>query len=409
MSRLVLKFGGSSVADPGRMHAVAARIEPFVREGNEVVVVVSARGKTTDELLSLAGELRGQDNREMDQLLATGEQQSIALLALALRNRKIPARSFTGLQAGIYADGYHMEGRIRTVQPHHLEKALAEGTVPVVAGFQGINVSGDIITLGRGGSDLSAVALAASLEADACHIYTDVTGVYSADPRLVPEACKLSRVSYGVCMEMAVMGAKVLQARSVEMAAQYDVPVYVASSFDEEEGTWVMREDVNERLVVQAVTQDGNVAKVAVLGVPDVPGIAAKLFGALGQNGIGVEMIIQSVMRGDVNDIAFLVHKAFLGEAIRICRNVARNIEAQGVTFDTEIARISVVGAGIANHPEVPSKMFSILADVGINIDMIASTSQSITCVIPSGQVETAVRALHRHFVEEEAPCASPS
>ncbi|MCF7934954.1 MAG: aspartate kinase [Synergistales bacterium] len=401
MSLLVLKFGGSSVATPERIRAVAERVHAFREQGNQVVVVVSAMGKTTDGLLSLADEVGALDRREMDQLLATGEQQTIALVSLALGKMGMRARSFTGPQAGFRADGYFMEGRVREIRAGQVQQALDEGCIPVVAGFQAQGPRGDVITLGRGGSDLSAIALAAALEAESCRIYTDVPGIYSADPRVVPGAVKLGAVSWEVCLQMAVTGARVLQGRSAELAARYGMPVYVASSFDREEGTWVMREDVHERLVVQAVTHDLNVAKVAVLGVPDVPGVAARLLTELAEESVGVEMIIQSVMRGDVQDMAFLIRKDLLGEAIDVCRAFSKEIEAQGVTFDTEVARISVVGAGIANHPEVPSQMFSLLAEEGINIDMIASSAQSITCVVTSQNVQEAVAALHRHFVEE--------
>ena len=401
MKRMVMKFGGTSVADIGRIQAVAARVLPFVQKGYQVAVVVSAMGKTTDGLLYMAGQLGAPDRREMDQLLATGEQQTIALVAMALRAAGVPSRSYTGQRAGILAEGYHMEGRIQRMQPFLVEEDLEEGVVPVIAGFQAASSKGDVVTLGRGGSDLSAVALACSLEADECHIYTDVEGVFTADPRIVKNARKLKKVSHEICMEMAALGAKVLQARSVEMAFRYGVPVYVASSFTEEEGTWVMQENVNEKLYVHSVTQDTNVAKVAVLGVPDKPGVAAGFFTLLAKNGIAAEMILQSVMRGGMNDIAFLVRKEDLGKAIEVTTEYVEKVGAQGVNFDTEVARISVVGAGIGNHHEVPSQMFSAFADRGINIEMISSTSLSITCVVEAARVEEAVKALHKKFVEE--------
>ena len=401
MKRMVMKFGGTSVADIARIQAVAARVLPFVQKGYQVAVVVSAMGKTTDGLLYMAGQLGAPDRREMDQLLATGEQQTIALVAMALRAAGVPSRSYTGQRAGILAEGYHMEGRIQRMQPFLVEEDLEEGVVPVIAGFQAVSSKGDVVTLGRGGSDLSAVALACSLEADECHIYTDVEGVFTADPRIVQNARKLKKVSHEICMEMAALGAKVLQARSVEMAFRYGVPVYVASSFTEEEGTWVMQENVNEKLYVHSVSQDTNVAKVAVLGVPDKPGVAAGFFTLLAENGIAAEMIIQSVMRGGMNDIAFLVRKEDLGKAIEVTTEYVEKVGAQGVNFDTEVARVSVVGAGIGNHPEVPSQMFSAFAELGINIEMISSTSLSITCVVEAVRVEEAVKALHKKFVEE--------
>lgn len=403
MSRLVLKFGGTSVANPEKVKMVAARVAAYREAGHAVAVVVSAMGKTTDELLRMAGEVSETVNRrEIDQLLATGEQQTIALMALALQGLGLKTRSFTGAQAGFQVRGHHQDGRISRIEPHLVEEAMNAGEIPVVAGFQGIGENGDWITLGRGGSDLSAIALAAALEADGCHIMTDVDGIYTADPRLVPTARKLKKISYDECLEMAVSGARVLQARSVELAARMELPVYVASSFSEEEGSWVMNCDVNEGLVVKAVAHDWEAAKVAILGVSDTPGVAAKVFAALAEKGIGAEMIIQSVMRGQLNDIAFLVKKSLLGEAIEICRELARKMGAQGVTFDTEIARVSVIGAGIANHPEIPSQMFSILAEEGVNIDMIVATSMAITCVVASPQTEKAVRALHDHFIPQE-------
>ncbi|MBL3593229.1 MAG: aspartate kinase [Synergistaceae bacterium] len=403
MAKRVFKFGGSSVATADKIRAVARKVAAYVRQGDSIVVVVSAMGKTTDGLIRLAMEVAPSLNRrEMDQLLATGEQQTIALLALALEGEGIRSRSFTGSQAGFLVEGHYSEGRIRRMEPQLVERSLAAGEVAVVAGFQGALPNGDTITLGRGGSDLSAIALAASLEADSCHIYTDVDGIYSADPRVVPEARKLDHISYQECLEMAVAGSKVLQSRSVELAARMELPVYVASTFSNEEGTWVMNFDVNEGLVVKAVVSDRETAKVAVLGVPDVPGVAARLFSALADRGVGAEMIIQSVMRGQVNDIGFLVKKSLLGDAIEVCRDLVRDIGAQGVTYDTEIARVSVIGAGIANHPEIPSQMFSILAAEGINLDMIAATSMAITCVVAAPKMDQAVQALHGHFVPDE-------
>jgi aspartate kinase len=403
MAKRVFKFGGSSVATADKIRAVARRVAAYVRQGDSIVVVVSAMGKTTDGLIRLAMEVAPSLNRrEMDQLLATGEQQTIALLALALEGEGVRSRSFTGSQAGFLVEGHYSEGRIRRMEPQLVERSLAAGEVAVVAGFQGVLPNGDTITLGRGGSDLSAIALAASLEADSCHIYTDVDGIYSADPRVVPEARKLDYISYQECLEMAVAGSKVLQSRSVELAARMELPVYVASTFSNEEGTWVMNFDVNEGLVVKAVVSDRETAKVAVLGVPDVPGVAARLFSALADRGVGAEMIIQSVMRGQVNDIGFLVKKSLLGDAIEVCRDLVRDIGAQGVTYDTEIARVSVIGAGIANHPEIPSQMFSILAAEGINLDMIAATSMAITCVVAAPKMDQAVQALHGHFLPDE-------
>ncbi len=398
----VLKYGGSSLCGNGRIEAVAGQVAELYRNSVSVAVVVSAVGHTTDDLMKTANGLTTRLNRrEMDQLISTGEQQSVALLTMALEKLDIPARSFAGWQAGIRACGVFSDGRISSVDPRVVAGSLEIGEVAVVAGFQGVTEEGDVITLGRGGSDLSAVAIAAALEADCCRIYTDVEGIFSADPRVVPKAFRLERISCRECMEMAAAGARVLQARSVELAWRYKVPLFVGSSFERERGTWIMREDVSEGFVVRSITHDTGVAKVAVLGVPDTPGIAARVFSPLSEAGVGAEMIIQSIMRGQVNDIAFLVRKEFLGEAIDVCRKTSRDIGAQGVAFDTEIGKISLVGAGLSNHPEAPARMFSILAGESVNIDMISSTSMSITCVVSSADVEKAAVALHRAFIEE--------
>lgn len=400
----VLKFGGSSVANPERMKRAAGIIEKIRSSGSRVAVVVSAMGNMTDDLIALAGVVgAARSGREMDQLLATGEQQSVALLALTLQQTGIPAQSFTAQQAGIKAKGFPMEGRIYRIEPQNVEKVLNAGSVAVIAGFQAVTDDGDIITLGRGGSDLSAVALAAALGASSCQLLKDVSGIMSGDPRIVKKPYKIKEIDFDECMEMAVQGAGVLQARSVEMAARYNVSLYVGSSFVEEKGTWVMSNPVTEGLIIKAVVQDSNVAKVVLMGVPDIPGVAARLFTNLAHQGIGAEMIIQNNMRGGVNDIGFLVKKTNLETAIQVCRDNCREIDAQGVSFDTEIARVTIVGAGIANHPEIPPRMFNVLAEEGINIDMIASTSLALTCIVSQPRAEDAVRALHEHFIEEAA------
>lgn len=404
MPLTVLKFGGTSVAGPERMKHVAKIVNKIRNSANRVAVVVSAMGNMTDDLLALADNISNKKSgREMDQLLATGEQQSVALLALALQNAGIPAQSFTALQAGIWAKGFPMEGRIYDIKPVNVEKVLNEGTVAVITGFQAITDLGDVITLGRGGSDLSAVALSAALGASSCRLLKDVVGVMTGDPRVVDKPLKIKEIGFEECMEMTVQGANVLQARSVEVAARYNIPLYVGSSFVEEEGTWVMSNPVTEGLIVKAVVHDLSAAKVVILGVPDIPGVAARLFGDLAAHGVSAEMIIQNNMRGGVNDIGFLVKKTNLEEAITVCRELCREIDAQGVSFDTEIARVTVVGAGIANHPEIPSRMFNILAKAGINIEMIASTSLAITCVVGSSNAVAAVCALHKDFIEEDS------
>ncbi|MFA0888632.1 MAG: aspartate kinase [Synergistales bacterium] len=403
MTTKVMKFGGSSLATAERIRSSARIAAEEARNGTSIAVVVSAMGKTTEGLLGLAGEVScAMNRREMDQLLASGEQQSAALFSLALQDLGIPARSYTGAQAGIQAQGMCMDGRISSIDPTGIAEGFKRGECAIVAGFQGLGAGGEVLTLGRGGSDLTAVALAAALNAEDCLIYTDVDGIFSADPNRVPAARLIDCLSYEECLEMAVLGAKVMQARSVEVAAKYRVPVAVLSSFHPGGGTRVQEQCVREDLVVRAVVPDRGVAKVAVLGVPDVPGIAARLFVGLAERGITVEMIIQSTMRGQVNDIAFLVKKGLLGEAIDACREVAREIDAQGVNFDVEVGRVSIVGAGIANHVDVPGKMFSVLAREGINLDMIASSSVSITCVVALDRLDDAARALHRAFIEEE-------
>ncbi|MDR1650276.1 MAG: aspartate kinase [Synergistaceae bacterium] len=400
----VLKFGGSSVADSDRMREVTAIIKCYLERGYRAACIVSAMGNTTNDLLALAGDITDETRgREIDQLLATGEQQSIALLALALKREGIPAQSFTAAQAGFYANGFPTEGRIYRVAPKAVRTAMEDGLVAVVAGFQAITDDGDVITLGRGGSDLSAVALAAALGGE-CHILKDVPGVMSADPKVVRAPIKLSCLSYQECMEFSSLGAKMLQARSAEVAARYEVPLYVASSFTKEEGTWVLQDlPVSEGLIIKGVVHDTKVAKIVMMGVPDVPGVAGRLFTSLADRGIGAEMIIQNNMRGGMNDIGFLVRKELLDGAIDVCRGFSRDVDAQGVSFNTEIARVSIVGAGIANHPDIPSRMFTVLAKEGINIDMIASTALAVTCVVANARTEDAVRALHEHFIEEEA------
>jgi aspartate kinase len=398
----VLKFGGSSVADANRMREASVIIKKYLETGYMLSVIVSAMGNTTNNLLAMASDVSDElGSREIDQLLATGEQQSVALLALALKKEGIPAQSFTAAQAGFYANGFPTEGRIYRVDPKAVTGAMGNGLVAVVTGFQAITDGGDVITLGRGGSDLSAVALAAAIGGE-CHRLKDVSGVMSADPRIVRAPVKLRSLSYKECMEMSSLGAKMLQARSVEVAARYEVPLYVASSFTEEEGTWIMENNpVSEGLIIKGVVRDSNIAKVVMMGVPDVPGVAGRLFSSLAGQGIGAEMIIQNNMRGGLNDIGFLVKKEYLDGAIDVCRDFSTDVGAQGVSFNTEIARVSIVGAGIANHPEIPSRMFNTLAKEGINIDMIASTALAVTCVVAAMRADDAVRALHEHFIEE--------
>ncbi|MDR1482912.1 MAG: aspartate kinase [Synergistaceae bacterium] len=398
----VLKFGGRLLTDNGHIRRVAEVIRRYLDKGYRLSVIISSMGDTTDRLIEMANDVSDDfDGREMDQLLATGGQQSVALLALALKREGISAQSFTAAQAGFRANGFPMEGRIYRVDPSSVTAAMDAGMVAVVAGFQAITGDGDVITLGRGGTDLSAVALAAALGGE-CHIFKEAGGILSADPDVVRSASRLDYLEYSECMELSILGAKVLKARSVEVAARYEAPIYVASGFTEEGGTWIVKNNpVSEGLVVKGVVLDSGVAKVVMMGVPDVPGVAGRLFSNLAERSIGPEMIIQNNMRGGLNDIGFLVKKESLDDTIEVCRDFARNIDAQGVSFNTEISRVSIVGAGIANHPEVPSRMFNVLAGEGINIDMIAATALAVTCVVASPRAEDAVRALHAHFIEE--------
>jgi aspartate kinase len=400
VSLVVQKYGGSSVADADRIKAVARRVADTVRQGHRVVVVVSAMGKTTDALLGLAAQVTpAPDAREMDMLLATGEQVSIALLAMALMALGIPARSFTGPQVGIVTDGAHTRARIRRIEADRIGRALDEGRVAVVAGFQGMTEEEEITTLGRGGSDLTGVALAAALQAEVCEIYTDVDGVYTADPNIVPDARKLRRVSYDEMLEMASLGAKVLQSRSVEFAKRHGVSVHVRSTFKPDPGTLVTREDPGmEAAVVTGVTHDRGQAKVSILRVPDRPGIAARVFGAVAEQQIVVDMIVQNISRDGYTDISFTLARGDRARAVSVLEEAARQIGAQGVTSDERVAKISVVGVGMRSHAGVAARVFATLAKEGINIQMISTSEIAVSCVIEDKYTELAVRALHDAF-----------
>lgn len=410
MGLVVQKYGGSSVADPERIRHVAGRVVETLKAGHRVVVVVSAMGRTTDRLLELAHQITPTPNaRELDALLATGEQVSVALLAMAIEALGYPARSFTGEQAGIRTDAAHTRARILAIGGERVRRALEAGQVPVVAGFQGVTAEDDITTLGRGGSDLTAVALAAALGADVCEIYTDVDGVYTADPGIVPDARKLARVSYDEMLELASLGAKVLQARSVEFAKKHQVPVHVRSSFKPDPGTLVTREDPQmEAVLVTGVTSDRNQAKVSILGVPDRPGIAAQVFGAVAEHGIVVDMIVQNISRDGLTDISFTLARGDRPRAVETLRGVAARIGATGVTHDDRVAKVSIVGVGMRSHAGVAARMFQALAAEGINIQMISTSEIAVSCVIEDKYTELAVRALHDAFQlgREAAPAA---
>jgi len=401
MALIVQKYGGTSVGTPERIQAVTERIIRTKKGGDDVVVVLSAMSGETDRLLALAHAMSpSPDERELDMLLSTGERVTIALLAMALSERGYPARSFTGRQVGIVTDAVHTKARIEHVTGERVREALAEGVIPVVAGFQGINEKSDVTTLGRGGSDTTAVALAAALKADRCDIYTDVDGVYTTDPNIVPGARRLDKVSYEEMLEMASLGAKVLQTRSVEFAMKYQVPVRVVSSFTESPtGTLVTKEDREmEQVVVSGVTYDRNQAKITLLGVPDRPGIAARLFGGIAKENIVVDMIIQNISQEGLTDISFTVPTGDAKKAVALVKTLAREIGARDVELSEGIAKVSIVGVGMRSHSGVAATMFDTLAREGINIMMISTSEIKISCVVDAKYVELAVRALHEAF-----------
>ncbi|HTZ08210.1 MAG TPA: aspartate kinase [Acidimicrobiales bacterium] len=400
MTLVVQKFGGTSVGDAERMRAVADHVARTRRQGHDVVVVVSAMGKTTDDLLRLAGDVSAvQPPRELDMLLTSGERVSMALLCMALAELGVEALSFTGSQAGIITDATHLKAKIIEVRGDRLRQALAEGRVPVVAGFQGVSQGRDVTTLGRGGSDTTAVALAAALGAEACEIYTDVSGVFSADPRIVPEARRLGRVSFEEMLDISASGGRVLALRSVEFARNHGVPLHVRSSFTWEPGTWVVEEDPSmEQAVVTAVTHDTSEAKVTVTGVPDRPGIAARLFRSLADRDVNVDTIVQNMSLHGTTDISYTVPRTELAVAREVTGGLVPEIGAGEVLADDGIAKVSLVGAGMRTHPGVSATMFEVLAGAGINIEMISTSSIRISCVVRAERVEEAVRLLHGAF-----------
>ncbi|MBV8559248.1 MAG: aspartate kinase [Acidimicrobiia bacterium] len=404
MSLVVQKFGGTSVADPDRIRAVADHVARTRLQGRDVIVVVSAMGKTTDELIRLAHDVSAEPaGREMDMLLTAGERISMALLCMAIEANGVAAASFTGSQAGIVTDTTHGRARILEVRGDRLRDAVGAGRVAVVAGFQGVSTERDVTTLGRGGSDTTAVALAAVLKAEVCEIYTDVAGVYTADPRVVPNARRLEAISYEEMQEMAATGGRVLALRSVEFARNHGVVLHVRSSFTWEPGTWVNEEGSVEQAIVSGVTHDTSEAKVTVAQVPDQPGIAARLFGALAGDDVNVDMIVQNTSTGGTTDISFTVPRADLAAAMRVSEALGPEIGAGKVTHDAEIGRVSIVGAGMKTNPGVAARMFKVLADEGVNIEMISTSSIRISCVVRARDVERAVRALHDDFRLDQA------
>ncbi|MGI5838250.1 MAG: aspartate kinase [bacterium] len=400
MALIVQKYGGSSVATPDKIKNIARRVIGARSQGDDVIVVVSAMGDTTDELLELASQITDDpQERETDMLISTGEQVSIALLSMAIHALGCPVISLTGAQVGILTNPVHTKARIVKVNSERIRDELKKGRIVIVAGFQGINEHNDITTLGRGGSDTTAVALAAALAADVCEIYTDVNGVYTADPRIVPDARKLAVVSYDEMLEMASLGAVVLQPRSVEYAKNYNVVIHVRSSYDSEPGTIVKEVGaVEKELVVSGVTCDKKVAKLAILEVPDRPGIAYQVFAALAEANVNVDMIIQSIKRGDVNDISFTVAESDLQKASGAMQRLSDRIGAGGVAYDSNVAKVSIVGAGLGGNPVVAAKTFGALAEKGINIEMISTSEIKISCLLQAQKADEAVQALHTAF-----------
>ncbi|MBI4314035.1 MAG: aspartate kinase [Candidatus Omnitrophica bacterium] len=397
---IVQKFGGSSVANPDRIVNVAKRVALTRREGHRVVVVVSALGDTTDDLIELSRKVtRNPVEREMDMLMATGEQVSVALLAMAIQELGIPAISFTGAQVGIVTDSSHTRAKIKNISGQRISEQLKRGKVVVVAGFQGMTEDHEITTLGRGGSDLSAVALAVALKAQVCEIYTDVEGVYTTDPRIVPEARKLESVSYDEMLEMASLGAQVMQARSMEVAKKYSIPIHVRSSFSKQPGTIISKEVKSmEDVVVRGVSLAKEEAKVTICDVPDKPGLAAKIFTRISEANINVDTIVQNVSKTGTTDLSFTVGLPDLNKTLTVARKVAREVRAKGVTYDDKIAKVSVVGIGMRSHSGIAAKMFQALAKESINIEMISTSEIKISCVIGKNQAVRAVRALHKAF-----------
>ena len=397
---IVQKYGGTSVESPERIRRVARRIVTTYKKGVNLVVVVSALGKTTDELIRLAYKMTDEPSeRELDMLISTGEQISAALLTMAIHKEGYDAISLTGHQVGIITDSTHAKARIVDIDTRRVKKELRKRKIVIVAGFQGRSRKNEITTLGRGGSDLTAVALAKALRADICEIYTDVEGIYTADPRIVKEARKLKEISYDEILELTSMGSQVLQSRSVEVAKKYNVPVYVCSSFSKREGTMIIKEVKKmEGVLVSGITLDKNEAKVTICDVPDRPGIAAKIFKEIAEENINVDVIVQNISHTGVTDISFTVNKTDLDRAIRVVKKITPKVKAGSVIYDKDIAKISVVGVGMRSYPGVAAKMFGALGKNKINIEMISTSEIKISCVIEKDKAEEAVRILHKEF-----------
>jgi aspartate kinase len=397
---VVQKYGGSSVANVERIKAVAERITSYKNKDTDVAVVVSAMADTTDDLEALAFQIaKNPEDREMDLLLSTGEQISCALLAMAVRERGFDSVALTGFQAGFVTDQVHGKARVQNIDGKRIKQAFKEGKIVIVAGFQGMTAGGDITTLGRGGSDLSAVALAKAISADVCEIYTDVDGIYTTDPRKVPEAQKIKEITFDEMLEMASLGAQVMQARSIEVARRFNIPLHVRSSYSKEEGTMIVKSTEKiEDVAVRGVTSNKNEAKVTICDVPDRPGISAQIFKAVAKAGVNVDVIVQNVSHTRKTDISFTVPKSELTKAIKATQDVARGIGAGEVLEARDIARVSIVGSGMRSHQGIAAKMFEALADAKINIEMIATSEISISCIIGLEKADTAVKVLHKAF-----------
>ncbi|HWQ01734.1 MAG TPA: aspartate kinase [Gaiellaceae bacterium] len=398
---VVMKFGGTSVGNPERLLSVARRIVAAKEEGGRVVAVLSAMGDTTDELVDLAHRVSDRPKpRAMDMLISVGERISCALGEMAIEDLGHEAVSLTGSQAGIVTDTTHTKAKIVEVRAQRIHEALDEGKIVLVAGFQGVSTGQEITTLGRGGSDTTAVALAAALGADSCQIFTDVEGVYTADPRVVPGALKLPAVTYEEMLEMSASGAKVMALRSVEFARNHGVRLHVRSTFSETEGTWIQEEDERllEKAIISGVTHDTSEAKLTLVGVPDRPGVAARVFRALADAGVNIDMIVQNVSSAGLTDISFTLPKTDLAVAEPILEAACTDVGAAGWTQDSEIAKVSLIGAGMRSHPGVAADMFEALSEAGINIEIISTSSIRISCVVRASEVERAVEAVHEKF-----------
>ena len=406
MALIVQKFGGSSVADAEGMKRVAARIVATKKAGNQVVVVVSAMGDTTDELIDLANQVSPiPPGRELDMLLTAGERISMALLAMAISNLGHEARSFTGSQAGVLTTSTHGRARIIDVTPSRIQEAIDEGAIAIVAGFQGISQdTKDVTTLGRGGSDTTAVALAAALDADVCEIYTDVDGVFSADPRVVPNARKLKTVTYEEMLELAASGAKVLHLRCVEYARRYDLPIHVRSSFSNNEGTWVVKDhpegDTMEQAIISGIAHDRSEAKITIVGVPDRTGVAARIFQAIADADINVDMIVQNVSAAStgLTDISFTLPKTDGARCTEILKKIQGEVGFQSIQYDDQIGKLSLIGAGMRSHPGVTATFFAAMSDAGVNIEMISTSEIRISIICRESELDKGVRAAHTAF-----------